>query len=331
MWIDWLTGQWNAALNYRAQMIETTSTVHSTWVKRIFGMIDLDLGMENEALRELEESLPDAVRADEYQTTVPHWAQLARAYATLRQEAKMMDAIHHLFEFVNTRSYQSNESIMPFLVVCQLTGAQSSSTSMDISHSCVVHLERLAQQYHTEETDAALAEGRGIVLLAEEHTGEAVEQFRQAVSKWELIERRYDQLRALGYLGRALKTLRDPAGSMAAYHQALEVIDSLSNQLELDHRTSFLASSLVREIYNSVEALSHIVPHRNPRHEANQLTDREAEILKLVAQGLTNAQIAELLTLSPLTVNAHIRSIFNKLDVTNRTSAARRAMELGLI
>jgi DNA-binding CsgD family transcriptional regulator len=330
-WINWLTGQWNAALNYRAQMVESSGTLYVTWAKRIFGMIDLDLGMANEALRELEDSLPNAVRADEFQTTVPHWAQMARAYAAVGQDAKMMDVIHQLLEFVTTRNYQSNESIMPLLIACQLTAAQGSVTSLEISHTCVFHLERLAQQYQTAETDAALAEARGCVLLAEEHTLESVEQFRQAVSKWETIERRFDQARALAYLGRSLKILRDTAGSLTAYHQAREITASLFNQLDPDQRSSFLASSLVNEINTAIEALSHAAPRRNSKREAHQLTDREAEILKLVAQGLTNAQIAESLYLSPLTVNAHLRSIFNKLDVMTRTAAVRHATELGLI
>ncbi|HMD90148.1 MAG TPA: LuxR C-terminal-related transcriptional regulator, partial [Anaerolineaceae bacterium] len=140
----------------------------------------------------------------------------------------------------------------------------------------------------------------------------------------------YDQARALAYLGHALKALPDPAGSLAAYQQAFEIIDSLSDQLDLDNRTSFLASPMVREIHDAIEALSHSTAHRAPRRAAYQLTVREAEVLKLVAQGLTNAQIAELLTLSPLTVNAHLRSIFNKLDVTTRTAAVHHGLELGL-
>ncbi|HZU69901.1 MAG TPA: LuxR C-terminal-related transcriptional regulator [Ktedonobacteraceae bacterium] len=57
------------------------------------------------------------------------------------------------------------------------------------------------------------------------------------------------------------------------------------------------------------------------------LTEREVEVLRLVAQGQTNAQIAEQLIISPHTVNAHVRSIFNKLDVNSRNAATRFAIE----
>jgi len=63
-----------------------------------------------------------------------------------------------------------------------------------------------------------------------------------------------------------------------------------------------------------------------PSH-AGGLTMREIEVLRLVAQGLTSAQIAEQLVLSPLTVNSHVRSIYNKLDITSRSSATRYAIE----
>jgi predicted ATPase/DNA-binding CsgD family transcriptional regulator len=60
------------------------------------------------------------------------------------------------------------------------------------------------------------------------------------------------------------------------------------------------------------------------------LSDREAEVLQLLAQGLTNAQIAERLIVSKHTVSAHLRSIFAKLNVSSRTAAARFAVEFKL-
>jgi DNA-binding CsgD family transcriptional regulator len=61
------------------------------------------------------------------------------------------------------------------------------------------------------------------------------------------------------------------------------------------------------------------------------LTAREVEVLRLVAQGLTNAEIAQALILSPYTINAHLRSIFGKLDVPSRSAAARYAVEHHLV
>ena len=60
------------------------------------------------------------------------------------------------------------------------------------------------------------------------------------------------------------------------------------------------------------------------------LTERESEVLRLVARGLTNAEVAGHLILSPLTINAHLRSIYGKLGVNTRSAATRYAVDHGL-
>jgi DNA-binding NarL/FixJ family response regulator len=60
------------------------------------------------------------------------------------------------------------------------------------------------------------------------------------------------------------------------------------------------------------------------------LSEREREVLTLIAQGLTNAAIAERLVLSPKTVRNYISEIYSKLQVTDRVQAMLRAQEFGL-
>jgi DNA-binding NarL/FixJ family response regulator len=61
-----------------------------------------------------------------------------------------------------------------------------------------------------------------------------------------------------------------------------------------------------------------------------ELTEREREILSLLAQGQTNAEIAQRLVLSPKTVRNHLSNVFNKLQVADRTQAIIRARDAGL-
>jgi DNA-binding NarL/FixJ family response regulator len=61
-----------------------------------------------------------------------------------------------------------------------------------------------------------------------------------------------------------------------------------------------------------------------------ELTERELEVLRLIAQGLNNQEIARKLVLSPKTVRNHITNIFSKLQVADRAQAIVRAREAGL-
>ncbi len=63
----------------------------------------------------------------------------------------------------------------------------------------------------------------------------------------------------------------------------------------------------------------------------SQLTRREREVLCLLATGHTDRKIAELLTISPRTVNRHVCNIFGKLEVPGRAAAAAHAVRRGLI
>ncbi|WKZ37887.1 MAG: response regulator transcription factor [Anaerolineales bacterium] len=81
-----------------------------------------------------------------------------------------------------------------------------------------------------------------------------------------------------------------------------------------------IALQLIREINRP----SDLPPVENP------LSERELEVLKLVAQGLTNQEIAARLCLSEWTVRTHVRNILGKLHLANRTQAALFALREGL-
>jgi DNA-binding NarL/FixJ family response regulator len=104
--------------------------------------------------------------------------------------------------------------------------------------------------------------------------------------------------------------------------------------------------ALRQELLNRDRQLQHLVGRLLVEHDAErehakrqcdaaliaeQLTVREVEILSLVIEGLTNRQIAARLNLSAGTVRNHLGRLFPKLDVADRTQAAVRAVELGLI
>ncbi len=61
------------------------------------------------------------------------------------------------------------------------------------------------------------------------------------------------------------------------------------------------------------------------------LTEREVEVVRLLAEGLTDREIASRLVISPRTVHAHLRTIYGKLEVSTRTAAAYEAAKLNLV
>ena len=77
--------------------------------------------------------------------------------------------------------------------------------------------------------------------------------------------------------------------------------------------------------------LRHMTGEDQPAPLAEPLTEREEEVLALLAQGMTNRQIAEVLVVTERTAKFHVSSILGKLDASNRTEAVSIAAQYGLI
>ena len=82
-----------------------------------------------------------------------------------------------------------------------------------------------------------------------------------------------------------------------------------------------VASTVVRELNR---------PSQPPQSRPDRLTEREIDVIKLIAMGLTNQQIASELALSDRTVSTHVSRILTKLQLENRTQAALYALRAGI-
>jgi DNA-binding NarL/FixJ family response regulator len=67
------------------------------------------------------------------------------------------------------------------------------------------------------------------------------------------------------------------------------------------------------------------------RRGPSDLTDREVEVLRLIARGRSNREVADQLFISPKTVGRHVENLYAKIDVSSRAAAALFAMEHGLL
>lgn len=83
----------------------------------------------------------------------------------------------------------------------------------------------------------------------------------------------------------------------------------------------------------SPEVAMHLVDTWRPGGKSPQasVTQRERDVLELLAEGMTNREIAEQLEVSPRTVKTHVQNLLAKLDVPDRTGAVARAFRLGII
>src|SRR5262249_1589834 len=150
-------------------------------------------------------------------------------------------------------------------------------------------------------------------------------------------------MRAARLLGAALAWVEHQGGTVTPLAQAASKLLSVLGQGALDEeifsREFATGKRLsVDEFVALATTITQLAPERPKTLPApekgdypNDLTPREVEGLRLVATGLSNPQIAEQLVLSTRTVEAHLRSIFAKLEVTSRTAAARFALEHGFV
>lgn len=112
----------------------------------------------------------------------------------------------------------------------------------------------------------------------------------------------------------------------ASPEQLLQAIHDVYNGESHLHPT--IALKMLRELDNSRPVLPNI---SDPDDDDDVLTSREVEVLRLVAQGQSNQEIAATLEISERTVGNHIGSMLRKLNLTNRTQAALYALRRGLV
>ncbi|HZX05088.1 HD domain-containing phosphohydrolase [Kribbella sp.] len=109
-------------------------------------------------------------------------------------------------------------------------------------------------------------------------------------------------------------------------HRAPRAPDEAANELRVDAREGRLDPEVVAAV---LAAAGHRVPRR--RADNKGLTNREIDVLRLVARGLPNKEIAKRLVVTPKTVGNHIEHIYTKIGVSNRAAAALFATRHGLL
>jgi ATP/maltotriose-dependent transcriptional regulator MalT len=188
------------------------------------------------------------------------------------------------------------------------------------SVSAVEELRSIADMVATDPLRAAASFAEGIALAAtgEHETAarrfdEAVDRFAQCGAPFETARSRIELARSLHATGRAEAAIEEAT-------QAMRTLSDLGAKHELAR-----ATTLIREMAAPLVA---------PRASAlgqSIITARQVGILRLVAEGLSDREIARRLVLSEHTVHRHVANILNRLGVPSRAAAVAQAKELGLL
>jgi len=192
------------------------------------------------------------------------------------------------------------------------------------TRTCAAALAQVAAGAGNDEAMSALSHALGETALLDGSAEQAADQFAQALVLLQGLDVPFDRC----------ETERRAAAALAMVGRREEAVEHLIAA----HRTArrLGARPLVERLTASLTALGERPDRRLGRQAVAQaansgLTRREVEVVRLVALGHTNREIARDLFLSPRTVEMHVGSILLKLDCRSRADAARRASELGLL
>jgi len=169
-------------------------------------------------------------------------------------------------------------------------------------------LESIAADYQSPALGAAALSTRGRVQLAADDPA-ACATLRRAAERWRELDVPYEVATARMLQGVACRKLGDDHGATVSFDTARTIFERLGAQSDVRALTSLIG--------------------RAPLPMG--LTDREVEVLRLVATGNTNKEIAATLFLSEKTVSRHLSNIFTKIGVSSRAAATAFAFETGIV
>ena len=311
-------GQWTDAVRLGRELIDSGTAV---WVAE--GLVGSIYGLQGRltsSRRLLTSSLATASRLGHFNTTVDATAALARVDAAEGEVEAAADGCRSLLG--RWRGSEDHHYAIKGLRF----GAAFSARRGDLheAHRYAESLTEIASETGHPDAIAALGHAIGELALANGDPESAAEQLGRAVA----VHRDLDLPFA-----RAEIELR--AGvALAAAGEREPALDMLTDAYRTARKLG--ARPLAAEATRELAALGESVAERlGPRAAAQAdgpgLTRRELEVVRLVAVGRTNREIATELFLSPRTVDMHIRNILRKLDCRSRVEAAHRAGELDLL
>lgn len=182
-------------------------------------------------------------------------------------------------------------------------------------------LASIAATVATVPLRGAASFSAGYLAIGQGRADEARHCFEDACDLYSRSEAPYETGRARIQLARALGALGRVDAAVEQIRVAKELLSGLKADLELTRAEKAISDILSRQVVNRTGG----------REKPGGLTGREIEVLRLVAEGLSNQAIAERLFVSDHTVHRHLANILDKLDASTRAAAVAQAARRGLL
>ncbi len=193
------------------------------------------------------------------------------------------------------------------------------SGRVDDARSAADELADLATGVDAPYLHAAAAHSNGAVLLAEGDPKAALKALREAWRNWQDLQAPYEAAQSRILIAVACRAVADEDSAELECDAARRAFDELG---------AAPALARLEELFGSAGNGDGRGPGRHPGLD---VTSRELEVLRLVARGRTNREIAEELVISEKTVERHLSNIFTKLGVSNRAAATAYAYDHDLV
>jgi DNA-binding CsgD family transcriptional regulator len=315
------TGEWDRCVAICREVLDAPTSPHARGA--VLGVLGAVLAQRGEAAR-ARRVLLDAERHAAFIELVP--AELLATWGLAMVE-ELDGALDRAVERCRTllerwrRTEDRHYSIAGLRWAASFLASRQAHADV---RACASALAHIVTETGTAEAVAALGHALGEVSLLEGNAAQAQEHFRQAINQLDALELPYEAAHSRVRGGVALVA----AGDRAAGVELLA--DGYRRARNLGARP--LAASAARELTTLGEPVERRLGRRAAGMlEGGGLTRREQAVLRLVAEGHTDREIARILVLSPRTVEMHVANVLGKFGCRSRAEAVRRGAELGLL
>jgi predicted ATPase/DNA-binding NarL/FixJ family response regulator len=327
------------------------------------GTVSYYLGRADDAIRYWEESQGYLTEVGDTTALALGASNLGALLSTIGEHARA--ETYHL-RALKLQRQMNVQRDLPFTLInlCETALALGDYT---LAHDCISEAISRLQELGSSELLGIAFNGRARLAFVEGHDAEAAAFVLQSMDYLVDIENRLPVIENAELLGElcarrrmyalaiellhAAALLRQHVGAMtyaprreaveAVEQEARAALDPRACQEAIDAGEAAAGESLARRISTIAreiigrrhEVTAPVIPagQNGSADMSHNLTPREVEVLTLLAQGSSTAQIADQLFVSPRTAATHINNILGKLGVNSRTAAVAHAMRIGLV